>query len=494
MKHIAFDLGAESGRAIVGEIINGKLETSEIHRFATQGTNVNGSLRWDVYRLFSELKEALKKYAKTYSNEPCSMGVDTWGVDYGVLDKNGKLISIPYHYRDARNIGTTKVVEEKIGLDRLYELTGIEYMEINTLNQLIAAINMDDPTIKSGEKILFMADLLQYFLSGVAKAEFCLSTTSCMFNTAESKWEDQVFDAFDIPKKLQPETVYGGQVLGNIREEIAIETGISKECKVITPATHDTACAAVAVPKLGENVAFLSSGTWSLTGLELDEANINEETKKRNIANSGGAFGKILFLKSLMGLWHIQQSRKQWLKKNPDLGYGDIVIMAKSAEPFYGIISTDDVSFLNPKNMPKAICEFMKKTGQKQPDEDDIGQIARIIFESLAFKYKASFEDLCAASDRKIDVLNIIGGGTKNKMLNQFTSNAMGIKVLAGPAEATSTGNILMQAYGAGEIKSLEELRQVVINTFKPEEYMPKDTVEWDKNYIKYKQIYTQLF
>ncbi len=487
MKHIAFDLGAESGRAIVGQIIDGKLETTEIHRFFTQGTFVNGSLRWDVYRLFAELKNALKKYAQIYGDEPCSMGVDTWGVDYGVLDKNGKLISIPYHYRDSRNVGTTKAIEAKMGLDRLYELTGIEYMEINTLNQLIAAKEMDDPTINAGEKILFMADLLQYFLCGVAKAEFCLSTTSCMFNIAEARWEDQVFDAFEIPKKLQPETVYGGQLLGTVRDDVANETGISKECCVITPPTHDTACAAVAVPSLDDNVAFISSGTWSLIGLELDKANINEQTKKQNIANSGGAFGKILLLKSHSALWLIQQARKFWLKNNPELGYGDIVKLADKSQPFYGFIDTDDPVFLNPTSMPDAICDYLKKTNQQSPKPDDIGQIARIIFENLAFKYKATFEILCEASGRKVEKLNIIGGGIQNKMLTQFAANAMGIKVFAGPVEATSTGNILMQAYGAGEIKSLTELRQVVISTFEPEEFIAENQDQWNENYKKYK-------
>ena len=489
MKHIAFDLGAESGRAIVGEIIDGRLETTEVHRFATQGTQVNGSLRWDVYRLFGELKQALKQYAKAYGQEPCTMGVDTWGVDFGVLDKNGKLISIPYHYRDHRNVGTTSRIQDKIGLDKLYALTGIEYMEINSLNQLIAAKEMDDPTLLCGEKMLFMADLLHYFLCGTAKVEFCLAATSSLLNNKTGRWADEVFETFDIPKRLQPEIVRAGTVLGKIRQDIADETGISPESVVITPPTHDTACAATAVPRLGGNAAFISSGTWSLAGLELDEALISEQARVLNIANSGGSFNKILFLKSLTGLWLIQRARYTWLKQNPDLTYAEIVVLAKQAAPFYGVINTNDVSFGNPDDMPKAICDYLEKTGQTAPKPSDIGQIARIIMESLALQYKSAFEDLCRASGRTLESVNVLGGGIQNELLVQFTADALGVPVFAGPIEATSAGNILLQAYGSGEIGSLEELRKIVINTYEPKAFIPNDTALWASAYLKLKSL-----
>lgn len=489
MKHIAFDLGAESGRAIVGQIVEGKLVCEEIHRFPTQGTYVNGSLRWDVYRLFGELKNALKIYGEKYHEEPCSMGVATWGVDYGILDKNGKLCSMPYHYRDKRNIGTTKIIEEKMSLDNLYDLTGVEYMEINTLNQLIAAKQLGDPAVEHGEKMLFMADLLQYFLSGIPKAEHCLAVTSNLFSTVEGKWEDKIFDAFDIPKRLQPEIIYAGEVVGKIRKDIASETGVSKDCVIITPPVHDTASAAVAVPSTGSNVAYISSGTWSMTSLELDEPVINQESKNRNLSNSGGAFGKVLFLKSLMGLWLLQQSRKQWLKKDKNLSYSDITKLSEKAESFSGYIDPDNSVFLNPDNMPLAICDYLEATGQKRPAEDNIGQISQIIMESLAFKYKYSFNDLCVASGTTLDSVNIIGGGSQNKILNQFTANVLGLKVIAGPIEATSIGNILVQAYGSNEISSLEELRKIVINTFELESFYPQDVEMWNVEYEKFLKI-----
>lgn len=489
MKHIAFDLGAESGRAIVGEIIDGKLISEEIYRFPTQGTYVNGSLRWDLYRLFGEMQKALKEYAQKYGDEVCSMGVDTWGVDYGILDRNGKLCSMPYHYRDKRNVGTTKIIEEKISLDKLYEMTGIEYMEINTLNQLLAAKKMNDPVLEIGEKMLFTADMLQYFLSGVPKAEHCLAVTSNLYNTVAEKWSDEIFDMFELPKKLKPEIIYAGDVVGKIREDIAEKTGVSKDCLIITPPVHDTASAAVVTPNTSKNVAFISSGTWSLTSLELDSAIVNEESRKRNIANSGGGFGKVLFLKSLMGLWLIQQSKRRWIKQYPDITYESICNLAEKAQPFYGYVDPDNQVFLNPENMLDAVCDYLKNTGQNVPNKNDIGQMARIIMESLAFKYKYSFNDLCVASGKTIEQINIIGGGSQNQLLNQFTANAMGLRVVAGPVEATSTGSILAQAYGAGEVESLQEIRQIVIDTFDLDEYSPIESDIWEEKYQEFLKV-----
>lgn len=483
MKHIAFDLGAESGRAIIGEIKKGKLVMEEIHRFKTQGIFVNGSFRWDVYQLFSELKEGLKQYAIKYGDEPCTMGVDTWGVDFGFIDKNGKLCGIPYHYRDSRTVGTSRIIDEKLGLDRLYDMTGVQQMEINTLNQIITAKNNNDSTLEISNKLLFIGDILHYFLCGAVNNEYTVATTSNMYNVLDSKWEDRVFNAFKINKDIQTEISYAGDNLGKIREDLALEIGISPKCMIISPAVHDTASAAAAIPVKSGNVAYISSGTWSLTGLELDDAVVNERSRELNIANYGGVLGKKLFIKNVMGLWLIQQCKKQWNIKQPDLDYGEIVIMAGKAQSFYGYINPDDTSLLNPDDMPKAICDYLEETGQTKLNKDDVGQIARIIFECLALKYRYSFEGLCEAADRKLDALNIIGGGVQNKMLNQFTANALGVQIVAGPIEATAIGNVLMQAYGMGEIKSINELREVVINTFEPEEYLPIDEDEWNGSY-----------
>lgn len=483
MKHIAFDLGAESGRAIVGEVIGGKLEMNEIHRFPTQGTFVNGSLRWDIYRLFSELKKALKKYAAVYGDEPCTMGVDTWGIDFGILDRNGKLCAIPYHYRDKRTVGSAKIIDEKLGLDRLYDMTGIQQMEINSLNQLVAAKNLDDSIFEVGEKLLFIGDLLHYFLCGETKAEYTVATTSNIYSTVNDRWETDVLKPFGIDARILTNIVKAGSRLGKIRADLALESGVNQESVVIAPAVHDTASAAAAVPGQGDNIAYISSGTWSLAGLELDAAFASEQTKKMNIANYGGAFDKILFLKNVMGLWLVQQARRKWLEKNPDLSYAEIVKQAAQAQPFYGLFDPDDAVFINPDDMPKEICRYLKRTGQQAPKPHDIGQVARVIFESLALKYRYAFEAMCGVLGKQMDKLNVIGGGIQNEMLMQFTANAVGVKVDAGPIEATAAGNILIQAYGAGEISSLDELRAVVRNSTQMKHYTPEDTDKWTDAY-----------
>lgn len=486
MKHVAFDLGAESGRAIVGEIVDGKLNMEELHRFPTQGTFVNGSLRWDIYRLFAEIKNGLKKYAAQYGDEPCTMGVDTWGVDYGFLDRNGKLCAIPYHYRDKRNAGTSDFINEKLGLDRLYELTGIQQMEINTFNQLIAARRDHDTVLDVGAHLLFLGDILHYFLCGAMKAEYSIATTSNMYSTISDDWQREVLETFGIDFSVMPDVVPAGTVLGTIRADIAEEVGISKESRVIAPPVHDTASAATAVPSQSNMVAFISSGTWSLVGLELETAVVNDKAKRNNIANYGSSFGKKIFIKNVMGLWLVQQARKQWIKKRPELSYGEIVELAQQAKPFYGFIDPNDAAFLNPVDMPRQICMYLEKSGQRVSSPDDIGQIARIIFESLVLAYRRMFHMLMGATGKTLEQINIIGGGIQNRMLTQFTANATGVKVVAGPIEATATGNILMQAYGNGEIASLQQLRKVVIDTFEPVEYMPENTDAWDKAYQRF--------
>ncbi len=487
MKHIAFDLGAESGRAIVGEIVDGKLRMEEIYRFPTQGTYVNESLKWDIFRLFSEIKNGLKEYAAMYKDEPCTMAVDTWGVDYGFLDRYGKLCENPYHYRDKRNKDTSKIVEEKLGLEKLYELTGIQQMEINTLNQLIAAKRDNDPVLTAGEHLLFIGDILHYFLCGSLRSEYSIASTSNIYSTISEGWQEEVLTAFGIGKDKLPEVVLAGTVLGTVREDIADEAGISRQCTIIAPPVHDTASAVTAVPSFADPIAFISSGTWSLIGLELDQAVVSDESKKNNIANYGSSFGKKLFIKNVMGLWLIQQARNHWRKKQPDLSYGKIVELAKKAEPFFGYVDPNNDAFLHPSNMPEEICSYLSKTGQRKLHPDQIGQIARIIFESLALKYRCMLEMLTRASGKDLTQINVIGGGIQNEMLTQFTASATGLKVIAGPIEATAAGNILMQAYGVKEVKSLNDLRRVVFDSFELKQYEPQDNDVWQKAYKTFK-------
>lgn len=482
-RHLAFDLGAESGRAVVGEIKNGRLTLQEIHRFTTQGMHVNGSIRWDIYRLFSEVKEGIRKYVKTYGNQLATIGIDTWGVDFGLLDKRGQLISIPYHYRDNRNQGTDNIINEKLGNQRLYELTGIQLLQINTLNQMISMIRDKDPALDIADNIMFVGDLLHYFLTGHVCTEYTVASISQLINTKTGEWEDEILNVFDIPDRLKTKMVNAGDKIANVRADLANETGLLPDTIVVAPGVHDTASAFAAVPAKGENWACISSGTWSIMGLEINEPIINQQCFEMNVSNSAGVLGKTLFLKNVMGLWIIQQCKKVWNKKEPNLDYVEIVARAEKAKVFEGMIDPDALVFLNPENAPEAIVKYLESTNQPKVSPDDVGQIARLVFESLALKYRYVFEILKDAANKKIEALHITGGGCKNEMLNQFTSNALGIQLTTGPIEATAAGNILMQAYGVGEINSLEELREVVSNSFASKTYFPLDKAKWECAY-----------
>jgi len=424
-----------------------------------------------------------------YTEASCTIGVDTWGVDFGLLDKRGKLIGIPYHYRDKRSEGTDEILELKMGHERVYELTGIQFLYINTINQLISMKRDNDPSLEIAQDMLFMGDLLHYFLSGKVCAEYTLASVSQLYNTTKCEWSDEIFDAFDIPKSLQTKVVRAGDQIGNIRGDLAKETGISPQTIIVAPGVHDTASAFAAAPSEGENWAAISSGTWSLAGLEIDKPITNKASFEMNISNSGGVLNKTLFLKNVMGLWIIQQCKKTWNNTEPDLGYGEIVTRAHSTKPFAGMIDPDDSAFLNPQNAPQAVADYLKKTGQSSVDPNDVGQIARIVFEGLALKYRNVFGKLASATDKRIEVLHIMGGGIKNEMLNQFAANSMNLRIIAGPIEATAAGNILMQAYGVGEIDSLAQLRSVVRDSFDLKTYEPQDTKDWESAYQSFLKV-----
>lgn len=488
-RHLAFDLGAESGRAIVGHIHDGKLCLEEIHRFKTGAISVNNTLRCDILRYFAEIVKALKIYAKKYGTQLDSIGVDTWGCDFGLLDKNGKLIGNPYSYRDSRVLGMDKEIDEILGNERLYELTGIQMLPINTLNQIAGMRKLDDPTLDIAKDMLYMGDLLQYFLCGAIGTEYTTLSISQLYNNNTNDWDNEIFERFNIPNDVRTKIVYAGDVLGTLTPGLQKETGLGA-IKIVTPAVHDTASAAVAIPaKTGEDWAYLSSGTWSMVGLENDSPIINKTTYEMNISNSGGVLGKSLFLKNVMGLWIIQNCKNEWNKTNPDLGYSEIVKKAQKAKPFYGYIEPDDLCFFAPDNMQEEICGYLNRTGQKEVEKDDIAQISRIVYESLALKYKFVFDKITKAADKDCNHLYILGGGSKNKMLNQFTANALGIDVMTGPIEATAIGNVMLQAYGLGLYKDLDEMRAVIANSFSSEKYTPEDVECWEKAYQEFLSI-----
>lgn len=483
-RYLAFDLGAESGRAITGLIENGRLELDEIHRFQTQGLSLNGTLRWNIFRFFEEIVRGIKIYVEKYGPEVESIGVDTWGVDFGFIDKNGQLLGLPYHHRDAKNIGTDRILEDTFGNKNIYELTGVQFLPFNTLNQICSLVKMDDSSLKEASNILFIADLLHYFLTGKVSCEYTTASISQLYNVRKGDWEDRIFDAFSIPRAIKTKMIYAGDTVGDLLDEIAAETGLRKGVPVIAPAVHDTASAAVAIPAQDQDSwAYLSSGTWSVMGFELDKPVINADSFAMSLSNSGGAFKKNLLLKNVMGLWVVQRCKHAWNRSSPSLGYAEIQNEAAGAKAFSGMINVDDIRFLNPNDMPQEIVNYLRETGQGTFDPADVGAIARIVLESLALKYRFVLMNLAKAAGKDIRTLHILGGGTKNTLLNQFTADATNLHVETGPVEATAIGNIMMQAFGKGDFVSLDDIRQCVRASFSLEAYQPQDTEAWDQQY-----------
>ncbi|MEG0257921.1 MAG: rhamnulokinase family protein [Christensenella sp.] len=490
-RHLAFDLGAESGRAIVGSVENGVLKMDEIHRFPTQSMFVHHSLRWNVYRFYEEIVRGLRNYVARYGSELESIGVDTWGCDYGFLAKDGTLLEMPYQYRDARTGGTNEIMEKKMGRKRVYDTTGIQFLNINTLNQMISVRRDTPDRLDEACDMLFIGDILHYLLSGKKAAEFTVASTSQMLDAYKKDWSEEIFERFDFPSKLKAKMIFAGDVLGTLDGELAAEVGLSPSVKIVVPAVHDTASAATAIPAEGENWAYISSGTWCMVGVETNAPVINEMSCELSISNSGGSLGKNLFLKNVMGLWLIQQCKKAWNRTMPDLDYPQIVELAIKAKPFAAYIEPDDDLFFAPHDNIAAIDEYLKKTGQNGVDTGDVGTVARIVYESLAMKYRYVVDLLKKATGKQVDVLHIIGGGAKNDLLNQFSANALGCKVVTGPTEATATGNLLLQAYGCGVCGSLEEIRRVVresdeFNVFDAEASTKK---EWAQAYESFKRV-----
>ncbi len=490
-RHLAFDFGAESGRAIVGSIEDGRLTMEEIHRFPTQSMFVHHSLRWNVYRFYEEIIRGMRSYVAKYGSELESIGVDTWGVDYGFLAEDGTLLEMPYQYRDSRTNGTAELIEEKLGKKKVYDITGIQFMNINTLNQMISVVRDTPDRFDGAVDMLFIGDILHYLLSGKKAAEFTVASTSQMLDAYKKDWSEEIFQSFGFPDKLKTKMIFAGDVLGTIDPAVAEEVGLAPDVKIVVPAVHDTASAAASIPAEGDDWAYISSGTWCMVGVETDAPVINDMSFALNISNSGGSLGKNLFLKNVMGLWIIQQCKKAWNRTMPDLDYPEIVERAVKAKPFAAFIEPDDDLFFAPHDNIAAIGEYLERTGQTGVDLSDIGTVARIVYESLALKYRYVVDLLKKATGKNVGVLHIIGGGTKNALLNQFSANALGFRVITGPAEATGTGNLLLQAYGCGEIGSLQELRDIVRNSndfdvFDAEEESRR---EWAQAYEDFKRI-----
>lgn len=483
-RYIAIDLGAESGRVILGAVSSDKLDMQEIHRFDNGPMKEDGSLRWDFNGLFSEIKTGIAEAVRQSKGQISGIGVDSWGVDYGLLDENEQLIESPYHYRDSRTDGMMEKAFELMDKRSIYEKSGLQFMQFNTVYQLLAAHLGSSQALARARKLLFIADLVSYYLCGRAYAEYTLASTSQLMDMKKGQWSKEIFDKLGLPMDIMPEVVQPGTIVGRLKQQICEELGCGP-IDIIAAGSHDTASAVAAVPTTGGRWAYLSSGTWSLLGIETSEAIINERSFDFPFTNEGGVKNTIRFLKNIMGLWLLQECRRQWQRQGLELSYAELTAMAEKAEPFVGYLNPDRDEFISPGNMPEKINGYLEQTGQKRLD--DKGQISRLILESLAFKYRFVAEAIEEITSETIEVLHIVGGGSRNELLCQFAADATGKKVMAGPVEATAIGNIMMQAIATGQINSLGQGRELVRKSFGVKEYKPEETAAWSKEYEKFK-------
>ena len=481
---LGFDFGASSGRAMLGVYDGRTLELREIHRFLNEPVMLGDQYVWDLPRLFLEVKEGLRKAAKEGVRID-GIGIDTWGVDFGLLGKNGHLLGMPVHYRDARTEGMMEKAFETVSKKEIFERTGLAFQSFNTLYQLLAMKEQGDEALEAADTLLFMPDLIAYLLTGEKATEYTIASTSQMIDPSTRSWDKELLKKLGLPAGILTEIQPAGTVRGLLKEEIARETGLP-QVPVIAVASHDTASAVAAVPaEKGSRFAYISSGTWSLLGAELKSPLCREEVMQSNYTNEGGLCGTTRLLKNIMGLWIIQECKRAWDREGAEIGFGEIVKLAEAAPAFKAVIDVDDPCFMAPGGMPERIQDYCRRTNQPVPETR--GEIARVVYEGLALKYRWAIERLEKdLLGHQIDVLHIVGGGSKNEMLNRFTAQAIGRKVVAGPSEGTVIGNLLVQAMALGAIDGLDALREVVACSFENKTYLPEgDASAWDEPYAR---------
>lgn len=484
-KYIALDLGAESGRAMLAAFDGARISLQEAHRFPNIPVRVLNSLHWDVLRIFDEIKRGLTLVARDHRTEVVSVGLDTWGVDFGLLGRDDELLGNPFHYRDARTDGMMDQAFHHVSREQIFEQTGIQFMQINSLYQLLAMKFQNAPALEHAATFLMMPDLLNFWLTGRKACEFSDATTTQFYNPRTRGWARPLFDALDLPFHILPETVSPGTVMGTLHPAVAEEVGLS--AKVVAPACHDTGSAVAAIPAENDEYAWISSGTWSVLGANTREPVINEASLAYNFTNEGGVADTFRLSKNIMGLWIIQECRRAWARQGEELTYDILVELARRAPPFRSVIDPDDDLFLHPGDMPARIAEYCQRTAQ--PISQDNGSVVRGALEGLALKYRFQLERLESLLGKTLPTIHIIGGGTQNKLLCQFTADATGKRVIAGPVEATALGNVLMQALGLGHIGTLAEGRKLIRQSFDVTIYEPQAREVWDEAYERFVRI-----
>lgn len=469
---LAVDMGAESGRVMAVHFDGRRLSLEELHRFANPLTTIQGTIHWDFLHLWREMVAGI---AKGQAGKLASIGVDTWGVDFGLLDKQGHLIGNPVNYRDPRTEGMMEVVFSKVPREEIFAQTGSQFLPLNTLYQMMSLVESDSPQLKTADSFLMAPDLLNYWLTGAKVCEFSDVTTTQMFNPTTGGWATDLMDRLGIPSHIFPEIVQPGTHLGTYQ-------GIP----VIAPACHDTGSAVASIPTQTEDFAYISSGTWSLVGLEVDEPIVTPAAMAANATNEGGVYSTYRLLKNVMGLWSMQQCRQTWAEAGELLSYEELTKLAAAAEPLRSIVQVDDARFLAPGDHPALIREMCSESGQPLPESK--GAVIRCVLESLALRYRHVLEDLLALSGKRAGVIHVVGGGSQNGLLNRLTADSTNIPVQAGPVEATVIGNALVQLITLGELANLEEARQVVQESFTMTRYEPRRSAAWEAAYERYLQ------
>ena len=480
-KVLSFDFGASSGRAMLATLENGKINMEEIHRFSNDPVIVRGTMYWDILRLFYEIKTGITKAVNTGGFD--AIGIDTWGVDFGLIDKNGRLLANPVHYRDSRTHSIPEEVFKIIPKDELYSIAGLQFIHFNTIYQLMYLKLREPELLERADKMLMIPDLFAYMLTGEVKEEATIASTSNLLNPYTKDWDFDLIKRLGLPENIFAPIVKPGSVYGYISDEICEELGCSK-VPVIAVASHDTASAVAATPSTSDDFVYISCGTWSLFGIESETPILTEKAAAANFTNEGGFEDTTRFLKNIMGLWLIQESRRQWRREGEEVGFDTLEKEALAAEPFKCFIDVDNATFEPSGNLPRRVCEYCEKTGQYVPHTR--GEIMRCIYQSLAMKYKYTFNSLNNMGKKKYNSINILGGGIKDKLLCQMTSDACNVNVLAGPTEATVMGNIAVAYNALGEIKDFSELRQVVSNSTEIKTYTPANSNAWEKAYADY--------
>jgi rhamnulokinase len=476
---LAFDLGAESGRAVLATYDGSSLALEELHRFANEPVAVGSELYWDILRLWHEIRRGLQAASQHGPAELDGIGVDTWGVDYALLGENGRLLQNPYHYRDSR---TDKIMDEFFRIvprEEVYRQTGVQFMQLNTLFQIFAASRQTPGLLALTEHFLTVPDLLNYWLTGVMRSEFTIATTTQMYDPRRRGWASDLLSRSGLPTNIYSEVIQPGTVVGSLLPSLASAAGLSG-ADVIAPACHDTGSAVAAI-SMTPSTVFLSSGTWSLMGAEIPEPIINDEALRLNFTNEGGVGGTIRLLKNIMGMWLLQGCRRRWLAEGKECDYGTLVNLASARPVLRTIVDPDHASFLHPTDMTATLREYARRTEQPQPEVQ--ADYVQTVLESLALKYRYTVDALRALTGTRYTEIRVVGGGAKNRMLNQYTADATGLRVIAGPFEATALGNVAMQMVARGAAGSVAEARAIIDRSFATETYEPRDQAPWDAAY-----------